>query len=63
MKRFIISILVLIAVTAGVGLYRGWFIVDQPRIRQDEETVKEELREFGDKVKDETSKLTEKKTP
>ena len=52
MKKLIISILLLLAVIAGVGLYRGWFTVNQTRIHQDEDTVKEKVHDLEQKVKD-----------
>jgi hypothetical protein len=55
MKSFVFGFLLLAAVIAAVGAYRGWFTVDQAKIQQDEESAKTELYDIGQKVKEKTS--------
>ena len=62
MKNFIVASLLVLAVVAGVGAYRGWFTVDKPKIEQDEQTAKQELQELGRKVKTKSGELTGKST-
>ena len=58
MKNRVSVILLLLAVIAAVGVYRGWFIVNKPKIEQDEQMVKEELQGLGQKVKTKSGELT-----
>jgi len=60
MKNFVFASLLLLAVIAGVGAYRGWFTVDKPKIEQDEQTAKQELQDLEQKVKTKAGDLTGK---
>jgi hypothetical protein len=75
MKALFVVAVVLLVVIAGVGFYRGWFnvsttstdqkpsatiTVDKGKIHADENTAREELQGFGQKVKENTSNLTDK---
>ena len=67
----LLTLLVLVAICiVGVGLYRGWFSVstekkdekptvsfsvDQQKIKEDEEKVKEKLQDLKHEVKEKTS--------
>ena len=70
MKKLTIVIVVLLVGIAAFGFYRGWFrlsadsteqnssatiTVDQNKINEDTDTVKERVQEFGDKTKQETT--------
>jgi hypothetical protein len=55
MKKLVIVLLVLVAGIFGFGLYRGWFTVNEQKIERDEATVKKELHDLEQKVKDKTS--------
>jgi len=57
LKRLVILIVVLCAVVAGVGLYRGWFTVNQAMLKQDEKTVKEKVYKLEQKLKESTADL------
>ena len=52
MKKLAVVILVLFAIIACVGLYRGWFTVNQARIQQDEEAAKAKVQDIEKKIKD-----------
>jgi hypothetical protein len=60
MKKFVFSILLLAAVVAGVGLYRGWFTVNETKIRQDEAAAKAEVRGLTQQVKTKAGHLADK---
>jgi hypothetical protein len=60
MKKLAISILVIAAVIAGIGFYRGWFLVDQTRIERDEKAAKREVDDIGKQVKEKANDLTRK---
>ncbi len=55
MKKLVIVLLVLVVAICGFGFYRGWFTVNEQKIERDEATVKKELHDLGQKVKDKTS--------
>jgi len=57
MKNLAIVLLVIVAGISGIGIYRGWFTVNQQKIEQDEDTAKTEMRDLGQKVKEKTSDL------
>ena len=44
MKRFLITLLVLGAIIVGIGFYRGWFTVDEKKINQDKQELKEKIQ-------------------
>ena len=52
MKKLVVALLVLFVVIGCVGLYRGWFTVDQARIQQDEEAAKAKVQDLGKKIKE-----------
>jgi len=58
MKRLAICILLCGAVIAGVGFYRGWFLVDQTRLQQDEKAAKREIHDLEKKAKTKVENLT-----
>jgi sensor domain CHASE-containing protein len=60
MKKLVVSLLLLVAVVAGVGLYRGWFTVNQTRIRQDEDTARQEVHDLTQSVKTKAGNLADK---
>jgi hypothetical protein len=60
MKRLAICILLCGAVIAGVGFYRGWFLVDQTRLQQDEKAAKREIDDLEKKADDLEKKAKEK---
>lgn len=60
MKNLVFAILLLLAVIAGVGAYRGWFTVNKAKIQQDEQIVKEELQDIEQQVKKKSGELTGK---
>jgi hypothetical protein len=57
LRQLVILIVVLCAVVAGVGLYRGWFTVNQAMLKQDEKTAKEKVYELEQKLKESTADL------
>jgi len=57
MKNFVFGLLVLLAVIAGVGAYRGWFTMDKAKLQQDEDVAKAEIQHLEQEVKDKTSNL------
>ncbi|MBI3860417.1 MAG: hypothetical protein HY290_00825 [Planctomycetia bacterium] len=60
MKNLVFALLLLAAVIAGVGAYRGWFTMNKPKIEQDEQTAKEELHDLGQQVKTKSGELSDK---
>jgi hypothetical protein len=60
MKRRFVVLLVVVVGIVGLGLYRGWFTVNQAKIRQDERRVKEEIRELTQEVKEKTGERIDK---
>ena len=60
MKNWLLKFLLLAAVIIGVGIYRGWFSVNETKIQQDEDAAKTEMHELGQQVKDKTSDLKDK---
>jgi len=60
MKRLFFVLLVVVVGIVGLGLYRGWFTVNQAKIRQDERRVKEEIQELTEEVKAKTGERTDK---
>lgn len=60
MKKVMISVLLLVAVVAGVGLYRGWFTVNETKFRQDEAAAKAEVRDLAEEAKDKAADLSGK---
>jgi hypothetical protein len=67
MKRFMICLVVVAACIAGVGFYRGWFLVasdksddksnvtfsaDSSKMKDDEKTVVEKVEDLGHRAKD-----------
>jgi hypothetical protein len=74
MKRFSIALVLLVAGVAGVGLYRGWFQVtseaatdqhkvtfsaDSTKIKEDEKTVVQKVKNLGNQVEDKVDTPTE----
>lgn len=57
-KRLVILFLVLFVVVAGVGLYRGWFTVNQAVIQQDEKTAEKKVRDLEQKLKKSAADLS-----
>jgi hypothetical protein len=70
-----ISLVVVAACIAGIGFYRGWFLVtsdksddkhnvtfsaDSTKMKADEKKVVEKVEDLGHRVKDKTSSPTEK---
>jgi len=51
MKNLAFVLLLVAAGISGIGIYRGWFTVNQQKIEQDENTAKSELHELEQKVK------------
>lgn len=73
MKNLIVGLVLLLAIAAGVGYYRGWFqvstggaggnptlTVDRDKIRADEEKAKKNVQELGQKVGERTGVGTDK---
>ena len=58
MKNLVFVLLVLAACVVGLGVYRGWFSVNRQKLQQDENTVKKEIHDLEQKVKDKSSELT-----
>ncbi len=67
MKRFMILLVVIVACIAGVGFYRGWFLVasdnsndkrnvtfsaDSSKMKDDEKKVVEKVEDLGHRAKD-----------
>jgi hypothetical protein len=63
MKNLIVGLVLLLAIVAGVGYYRGWFqvstggpggnpsiTVDRDKIKADEEKAKRSVQDVGQKV-------------
>ena len=57
MKNLAFVLLLVVAGISGIGIYRGWFTVNQQKIEQDENTAKTEIHDLGEKVKEKTSDL------
>lgn len=55
MKNLVFALLLLVAVIAGVGVYRGWFTVNKAQIEQDEVTAKQEMHDLEQNVQEKTS--------
>lgn len=53
MRRFISTLMMLAVIVIGVGLWRGWFIVDRERIHED-------TQKAIDKVKDTSNNILKK---
>ena len=60
MKKRFVFVLLVVAGIVGFGFYRGWFTVDQGKIQQDEQLVKEEVRELLKGAEAKPSEGTEK---
>lgn len=75
MKRFMISLVVVAACIAGVGFYRGWFLVasddsgdkrnvtfsaDSSKVKDDEKKVVDEVQDLGHRAKDKAAAPTER---
>jgi len=58
--KLIITLLVLFAVIGGVGLYRGWFTVNETKIRQDEAAAEKEVRTLAEEAKAKAADLSGK---
>lgn len=57
MKNLAFVLLLVAAGISGIGIYRGWFTVNQQKIEQDEDKAKTEIHDLGEKVKEKTSDL------
>jgi hypothetical protein len=57
MKNFLIAMLLLAAVVVGVGIYRGWFTVNNAKIEEDEKAAKVEMHSIEKQVKEKASDL------
>lgn len=62
MGRFLAFLILLAAVAAGVGYYRGWFkiSVDEGQIKHDTQAAQEKVKELGQEAK---QAVTGEKTP
>jgi hypothetical protein len=75
MKRFMISLVVVAACIAGIGFYRGWFLVasdksddkrnvtfsaDSSKMKDDEKKVVEKVEDLGHRAKNKVASPTEK---
>jgi hypothetical protein len=60
MKRLLLILVVLVAVVAGVGWYRGWFTVSTGRDEINMKMNKEKLKEDEEKAKDKLEELKDK---
>jgi hypothetical protein len=75
MKRFMIFLVVVAACIAGIGFYRGWFLVasdngddkrnvtfsaDSSKMKDDEKKVVEKVEDLGHRVKDKAASPTDK---
>jgi hypothetical protein len=75
MKRFMVSLVVVAACIAGIGFYRGWFLVasdssddkrnvtfsaDSSKMKDDEKKVVEKVEGLGHGAKDKTASPTDK---
>jgi hypothetical protein len=69
MRNLIVALVLVLAIVAGVGYYRGWFqvstggnganptiTVDKERIKADEEKAKKSVQEMGKNVGERTGK-------
>ena len=57
MKRFFISVLLLAAVIVGIGIYRGWFAVNNANVEKDEAAISRSVHNVEQQVKNKTSGL------
>jgi hypothetical protein len=48
MRWFLLFCVLLAAVVVGVGLWRGWFIVDRDRIKQDTQEAVDRIKKTTD---------------
>jgi len=75
MKGFLVLLVLLALGIVGFGFYRGWFSMatentdhkpkvsfsmDQDKIKEDEEKVKDKVHDLGHKAKDTTGAKTDK---
>ena len=60
MKRFLVLLLLVVVGIAAFGFYRGWYHVDQAKIRADEQQAKQEVQDLGQKVKAKTGEVADK---
>ena len=64
MRGFIGLVFVLAAILLTVGFWRGWFLVDRTRIREDTDKAIEKVQKTGDEIRERTSTHDAKdKTP
>ena len=52
MRNFLVFCVLLAVVILGVGYWRGWFLVDRERIRDDTQKAVERIKGAGEKVQD-----------
>ena len=57
MKNWILKFLLLCAVIVGIGVYRGWFTVNETKFQEDEDAAKTEMHDLGRQVKEKASDL------
>jgi hypothetical protein len=75
MRILVVVVILLLVSIAGLGAYRGWFLlstnstdqkpsatitVDKDKIHADEEMAKDKVQGFGQKMKEQTGGLTDK---
>lgn len=75
MKTLLVVIVLLAAGIAGLGFYRGWFnlstdnadqkpsatiTVDKDKFRDDEQSAKEKVHDFGQEAKETAGELADK---
>jgi cell division protein FtsX len=76
MKRIFIMLVLLVAATAALGLYLGWFAVastttvdgksnitvtvDKDKIKADEQKAKDKVKDLGQGVKEKATETVEK---
>jgi hypothetical protein len=75
MKRFMVSLVVVAACIAGIGFYRGWFLVasdssddkrnvtfsaDSSKMKDDEKKVVDKVQDLGHRAKDKAAVPTDK---
>jgi hypothetical protein len=61
MRRLVGFLVFLAIVIVAVGFWRGWFVVNQPQLQQDERKLEKALK-HGEKKLDEGAKKFEEKT-
>ncbi len=60
MKRFLTVLVLVLVGIAAFGYYRGWYHMDQAKIRADEQQAKQEVQDLAQKVKAKTGDVAGK---